>query len=134
MGCVGIHLRNNWYHKYMLLKLVSSKKGWHSQWFYLMDYPDAPIPVYTGRKIFEAPAEWKADVPSGDEDKIANHLLAIEILKEHGLKGAGVIGAYRTRGVGSLMRRALSLFLMAPDTSREGMALAKEVLSNDEVI
>jgi hypothetical protein len=78
--------------------------------------------------------EWKADVLLCDEDKIANHLLAIGILKERGLKGVGVIGVYHARGVASLMRHALPLFLMAPDTSREGMALVKEVSSNDEVI
>jgi hypothetical protein len=66
---------------------VSSNKGWHSQWFYLKDYPDAPFLAYPSYGIFEAPVQWKADVPSCDEDKIANHLLAIEILKERGLMG-----------------------------------------------
>jgi hypothetical protein len=117
IGCMSIHLRNNRYHEYMPLKPVSSNKGWHSQWFYLKDYPDGPFPAYTDRGIFKAPVEWKADVLPCDEDKIANHLLAIRILKEHGLKGAGVIGAYHTRGVAPLMRCALPLSLMAPDTS-----------------
>jgi hypothetical protein len=101
----------------MPLKLVSSNKGWYSRWFYLKDYPDAPFPAYTGHGIFEAPTEWKADVSSCDEDKIANHLLTIEILKEHDLKGVGVNGAYHMRGVVPLMRHVLPLFLMAPDMS-----------------
>jgi hypothetical protein len=37
MGCASIHLKNNWYHEDMPLKLVSFDKGWHSQWFYLKD-------------------------------------------------------------------------------------------------
>jgi hypothetical protein len=134
MGCVGIHLRNNWYHEYMPLKPMSSNKGGIHNGSTSRTTLMPPSWHTPAAGIFKALVEWKADVPSCDEDKIANHLLAIEILKEHDLKGVGVIGAYHARGVAPLMRRALSLFLMAPDMPREGTTLAKEVPSNDEVV
>jgi hypothetical protein len=74
--------------------------------------------VYTGHGVFEALEERKFDVPLDDEDKITNHLIAIGILKECGLKGVGVIGAYHARGLAPLMRHALPLLLMALDASQ----------------
>ena len=35
MGCAGIQLWNNWVDEYLYMRLSTSKKGWHSQWFYL---------------------------------------------------------------------------------------------------
>jgi hypothetical protein len=52
VGCAGIHQRNNPIEEYMSLKLVSSNKGWHSQWFYLKNSTAAPFSVYFGRRIF----------------------------------------------------------------------------------
>jgi hypothetical protein len=33
----------------MALKLSTSNKGWHSQWFYLKNNTATPLPGYTGR-------------------------------------------------------------------------------------
>ena len=35
-------------------------------------------------------------VPDKDKKKIQDHLTAIRILKERGVKGSGIIGAYHT--------------------------------------
>lgn len=42
MGCASVHLRNNQAGEYMTLKLSSSNKGWHRQWFYLKNDAAAP--------------------------------------------------------------------------------------------
>jgi hypothetical protein len=35
IGCVSIRLSNGRSHKYILIPLSLSNKGWHQQWFYL---------------------------------------------------------------------------------------------------
>jgi hypothetical protein len=98
-GCTGIHLRNNWVKEYMTLNLVSSNKGWHSLWFYLKDSPVPPLPAFSCHGIFEAPAEWKDDVPTVDLEKIDHHLATINFLKASGPKGVRVIRAYYWRSL-----------------------------------
>ena len=67
------------------------------------------MPEFTWHLIEEAPDSWrKWGVPEKDKKKILDHLVAIRILKEKGLKGSGIIGAYHTRRVAPLMRRELS--------------------------
>ena len=64
-----------------------------------------------------------------DKDKkILDHLATLQILKERGVKGSRIIGAYLTRRVAPLMSRVLPLYLMAPGASPEGMALSDEAL------
>ena len=41
-----------------------------------------------------------------DKKRIQDHLTAIRILKERGVKGSGIIGAHHMRRVASLMARA----------------------------
>ena len=72
-------------------------------------------------------------VPDKDKKKIKDHLAAIEILKERGVKGSGIIGAYHTWRVAPLMRSALPLHLMAPGASLDGTTLAEGALSPSEV-
>ena len=72
-------------------------------------------------------------VPDKDKKKIQDHLAAIRILKERGVKGSGIIGAYHTRRVAPLLRHALPLHMMAPEVSLDGMALAEGALSPSEV-
>ena len=49
------------------------------------------------------------------------------------MKGSGIMGAYHTRRVAPLMSCTLPMYLMAPDTSLDGMALAAGALSLFEV-
>jgi len=51
MGCVGIQLRNNRVDEYLSMRLSTSNKGWHSQWFYLKNDAVVPLPKFTGRLI-----------------------------------------------------------------------------------
>ena len=69
-----------------------------------------------------------------DKKKIMDHIAAIHILKEKGLKELGVIGAYHTRRVAPLMTRALPLYAMAPEASLDGTMLAKGALPNSEIV
>ena len=80
--------------------LSTSNKGWHSQWFYLKNDATAPLSEFTGCLIEEASESWrKWGIPEKDKKKIWDHIAAIHILKENGLKGSGIIGAYHARRV-----------------------------------
>ena len=73
-------------------------------------------------------------IPDKDKKKIRDHIAAIHILKENGLKGSGVIGAYHTRRVASLMMRVLPLCTMVPEASFDGTMLAEGTLPNSEIV
>ena len=68
-----------------------------------------------------------------DKKMIQDHLAAIRILKERGVKGSGIIGAYHTRRVAPLMMRALPLHMMALGASCDGTTLAEGAHSRSEV-
>ena len=68
-----------------------------------------------------------------DKKRIKDHLAALQIMKERGMKGSRIIGAYHTWRVAPLMSRALPLYLMVPGTSSEGTALSDEALPPTEV-
>ena len=88
MGCDSIHLHNNQANDYPLMRLSTSNKGWHSQWFYVKDDVAAPLPVYFGRLIEEVPGSWKWGVLDKDKKRIKDHLATLQILKERGVKGS----------------------------------------------
>ena len=70
-GCVGIQLRNNRVGEYPSMRLSTSNKGWHSQWFYLKNDAATPLSEFTGRLIEEAPEQWrKWGVLEKDKKKI----------------------------------------------------------------
>jgi hypothetical protein len=54
-------------------------------------------------------------------------------LKEHGLKGSGVIDAYHARRVAPLMARTLPLYRMVPGPPLEGTMLAEGALPSAEI-
>jgi hypothetical protein len=61
-------------------------------------------------------------------------LKAIAILKEHGIHGVGVIGAYHVKRLAPLMAHALSMYQMTPQSSPDGtVMLAEDALSVGEV-
>ena len=62
-----------------------------------------------------------------------DHLAAIQILKERGVKGSGIIGAYHVRRVAPLMAHALPLYQMVLEVSFKGMVLIDEALPFSEV-
>ena len=104
------------------------------QWFYLKNVAVAPLPEFTWRLIEEASESWrKWGVLEKDKKKIQDHNAAIHILKESGMKGLGVIGAYHVRRVALLMTRAFSLYTMAPKTSFDGTTLAEGALPNSKI-
>ena len=125
MGCAEIHLRNNRVGDYPLMRLSTSNKGWHSHWFYVKDDVGAPLPVFFGHIIEEVPESWKWGVPDKDKKKIKDHFATLQILKERGMKGSGIISPYHMRRVAPLMSRVLPLYLMAPRASLEGTMLAE---------
>ena len=72
-------------------------------------------------------------VPNKDKKRIKDHLAALQILKERGVKGSRIIGAYHMRRVAPLMARALPLYQMVPEASFEGTVLVDEALPYSEV-
>ena len=52
--------------------------------------------MFSGRIIKEVLGPWKWGVSDKDKKKIKDHLAALQILKERGMKGSGIIGAYHT--------------------------------------
>ena len=67
------------------MRLSTSNKGWHSQWFYLKNNVVAPLSEFTERLIEEAPESWrKWGIPEKDKKKIRDHIAIIHILKENG--------------------------------------------------
>ena len=111
-----------------------SNKGWHSQWFYLKNDAVAPLLEFTGRLIEEAPELWrKWGFLEKDKKKIRDHIAAIHILKENGLKGSGIIGDFHARRVAPLMTRVLPLYMMAPEASFDRTVLTEGMLPNSEI-
>ena len=110
------------------MHLLTSNKGWHSHWFYIKDNIAAPLPVFFGRIIEEVLGSWKWGVPNKDKKRIKDHLVALQILKERGMMGLGIIGAYHTRRVAPLMSLVLPLYLMGPEALLKGTMLVDEAL------
>ena len=116
------------------MRLSTSNKGWHSHWFYIKDDAAAPLPAFTGRLIEEVPESWRRwGVLEKDKKKIQDHLAAVRILKERGVKGSGIIGAYHAWRVAPLIRRVLPLHMMVPGVSLDGTALVDETLPPSKV-
>ena len=86
----------------------------------------ARLLVYSGCLIEEVPGSWKWGVPDKDKKRTKDYLAALQILKERGVKGSGIIGAYHTWRVAPLMSHVLLPYLMAPGASPKGTALTDE--------
>ena len=63
----------------------------------------APLSDFIGHLIEEAPQVWSWGPPKKEKKRMRDILDAIAFLKSHGLRGAGVIGAYHARRVAPLM-------------------------------
>ena len=71
MGCIGIHLWNNWVSEHPSMWLSTSNKGWLLQWFYLKNATAAPLPEFIGCLIKESSEPWrKWGIPKKDKKKI----------------------------------------------------------------
>jgi hypothetical protein len=120
------------------MKLSMSNKGWHSQWFYLKNdaapsLPEHGLSEYTGHVIEVVPKLWRWGISKKDTKRIADHLTAIKILREAGMKGSGVIGVYHARRVAPLMAHALLMHRMVPVAQLEGTVLAEGPLADLEI-
>ena len=81
--------------------------------------------------VLESWSKW--GVPEKDKKKIGDHIATIQILRDHGLKGASVIGAYHSRRVAPLMARAVPLHQMGPGVPAEGTSLAEGPQPDSEI-
>ena len=100
------------------------RQEWHS----------APLLEFTGHLIEEVLASWRRwGVLEKEKKKIQDHLTALKILKERGVKGSRIIGTNHAQRVVPLMRRALPLHMMAPGVALDRTTLTKGVLSPSKV-
>ena len=120
MGCTSIHLRGSRSSEYMSIPLSKSNKGWHKLWFYLRNNNGAPLPIFTGHLIEEAPDVRRYGPITKEQKRLSDLLKAIATLKGHGLCETGVVGAYHVRRLAPLMARALSMYKMMSDSAPEG--------------
>ena len=93
----------------------------------------ASLPKYTGRLIKEAPQSWQWGILTREKKHITDLLATLHALKERGVKGSRIIGAYHARRVAPLMARALPLHQMVPRALFEGTVLVDEALPPSEV-
>lgn len=77
MGCVGIHLRNNWVGRIYVPQVGDIQQGMAFVVVLSQELHHRPLPVYTGGEVLEARSEWKRGVPEDDLKNIENHLAAI---------------------------------------------------------
>ena len=71
--------------------------------------------------------------PREGQEEDPRHIAAIHILKENGLKGSSIIGAYHVRRVAPLMTRALPLYTMAPEALFDRTTLIEGTLPNSKI-
>ena len=127
------HLRGSWSSEYMPIPLSKSNKAWHKLWFYLRNDAAAPLPIFTGRLIEEAPDAWRYGPIAKEQKRLGDLLKAIAALKGHGLCGTNVVGTYHVRRLVPLMARALLMYKMTPDSTPKGTVMvAGEALSVGE--
>ena len=74
----------------------------------------APLLNFFECLIEEVPQVWSWGSPEKEKKRMHDIHDAIMFLKSHGLRGAGVIGAYHARRVAPLMARPLPLYGMTP--------------------
>ena len=82
---------------------------------------------------YRSPGSWKWGIPVKEKKNINDLLAALQTLKDRGVKGSGIIGAYHARRVAPLMARMLPLHQMVPRALFEGTVLVDEVLPPSEV-
>jgi len=58
IGCAALRMKQGRSRDYIPGSLTSSNSGWHSEWFYLRNDPEHPLPAYTGEWIDKAPEKW----------------------------------------------------------------------------
>ena len=67
-------------------------------------------------------------VPTKEKKNIDDLLATLQTLKDRGMKGSGIIGAYHMRRVAPLMAHVLPLHQMAPEALFKGTVLVDEAL------
>lgn len=79
------------------------------KWFYLKNVPEASLLAFIGRVIAEQPTIWSYGWQA-DNKKLVDVDPTFCQLIDHGVKVAGVIGAYNVLRVVSLMECEVPIF------------------------
>ena len=84
VGCAGICLRTGRGKEFLDFFLLSTNKGWHEQWVYLRNDPEALLPPYTGSVFLKAKDRWGRDLPAVDRQRLQGLVTAIKSLRTRG--------------------------------------------------
>jgi hypothetical protein len=61
IGCANLRMKQGRSNDYIPAALTSSNSSWHKGWFYLRNYPEHALPVYTGCSIAKSQRNWAVD-------------------------------------------------------------------------
>jgi hypothetical protein len=70
IGCTTILLKWGRSSEYLVSPLTSSNSGWHSEWSYLQNNPECPLPAYTRGYYDMAPQVWSNGPVKKDQQKL----------------------------------------------------------------
>ena len=70
IGCAALRAKQGSSSSYILSSLTSSNSGWHSEWFYLKNDPESPLPEYDGKWIDWAPEKWSYGPEKADCERL----------------------------------------------------------------
>lgn len=80
------------------------------KWFYLKNVPEASLLAFIGRVIAEQSTIWSYGWQADNKKKLVDVGPTFYQLIDHGVKAAGVIGAYNVLRVASLMECEVPIF------------------------
>jgi hypothetical protein len=138
IGYVALHFRGSRSKGYISLRLCSSNKGWHDQWFYRRNHGALSavghgLPAFLPKAPSEAPQSWVRGVPKKGEKRTVGAIATMAILRGRGVTLAGVIGDNLRQGVAPLMARRLPLFKMTAEAPSNGSRLSAPLPSDAEI-
>lgn len=135
IGCVAIHLWGTRPKGYIPLRLCSSNKGWHNQWFYLHNTGLCPPPAmaFLLCDALGGLQSWAWGVRKEGQKKTVKATTAVAILHDCRVTLAGIIDNYFHRGVAPLMATRLALFKMTIEAPSDGSRLSALPPSDAEI-
>jgi hypothetical protein len=115
IGCSNLRMKQGRSNDYIPAALTSSNNTWHKGWFYLRNYPEHALPVYTECSIAKSQRNWAVGTAKKEQEKmLKSHWVVLGCLRNTKITLVEVAGQYHARGVMPLRRRPLRLCDKAP--------------------
>ena len=135
IGCTSLKIKYKRADRYIPGGLTSSNSRWHTDWFYLKNDPENPLPEFTGVSFPKAPDNWSHGPAKVDQERLLRGCWnVLGRLRELDVDLVVVISGYHERGIVPLQKRALQIYKMMPDkVPFKGMVAADHLPSRAEV-